>query len=131
MNHERAAIARIVDSFYAKAREDEILGPIFESQVKDWPKHLERITSFWASALLREGSYSGQPMRVHLAIPGIKPEMFDIWLALFEKSVHEELGDAELAQRMIDTAHRVGTHMARNVGNPPTLLLGDGLRRTL
>ena len=35
------AIARLVPAFYARVREDEVLGPIFNGAVEDWPHHLE------------------------------------------------------------------------------------------
>jgi len=122
---ERAALGRIVAGFYERARHDETLGPIFEANVKDWPDHIQRITSFWASALLRERSYSGQPMRVHQAIPGIEPSMFAIWLKLFEESVRGELGATAFADTMIARANQIGAHMARNLSRQPVILLGE------
>ena len=39
-------IDHIVEAFYAKIREDNLLGPIFAERVSDWPPHLARMKAF-------------------------------------------------------------------------------------
>ena len=46
-------IAKLVATFYARAREDEILGPVFNRAVHDWDEHIAQITDFWSSIMLR------------------------------------------------------------------------------
>jgi hemoglobin len=36
----------LVDTFYTKIRADELLGPIFNEAIDDWPENLERLTDF-------------------------------------------------------------------------------------
>jgi len=41
-------ILKLIKPFYADVRQHELLGPIFNAQVKDWSAHLEKIADFWA-----------------------------------------------------------------------------------
>ncbi|MEI9984982.1 MAG: group III truncated hemoglobin [Aliidongia sp.] len=71
------AIFRLVDGFYADIRRDPSLGPIFERAIgADWPAHLDTMNRFWSSVMLTSGRYKGNPMVVHLRVPGIAPELF-------------------------------------------------------
>jgi hemoglobin len=83
-----AAIEALVDSFYAKVRQDARLGPIFEAAIgPDWSAHLQTMYRFWSSVMLTSGRYKGNPLATHLKVPGIEPALFDHWLALFDESV--------------------------------------------
>lgn len=66
-----ADIAQLVDAFYERVRADDLLGPIFNAQVDDWPDHLAKLRGFWSMVMLRSGSYSGRPLPPHLILsPG-------------------------------------------------------------
>ena len=80
-----------VTAFYARVRQDPLLGPIFNRHVTDWPAHEDRIAAFWRNAILYERGYSGNPQRVHIERPDVKPEMFAHWLDLFEEVAHGTL----------------------------------------
>ncbi len=84
-------IRRVVDRFYAQAREDEVIGPIFRAAVPDgrWQAHLDTIVDFWSSMLLGTRRYDGRPLRKHLMLPDLGDEHFRRWLALFRKTVEE------------------------------------------
>ena len=43
---DEALVSRVVDAFYARVRDDGMLGPIFERRVRDWPTHLEKMRAF-------------------------------------------------------------------------------------
>lgn len=81
-------IMRLVFTFYRRIREDDLLGPIFEAHVEDWPQHLYRMCAFWSSVALMSGRYHGQPMPKHMPLP-IDGRHFDHWLALFETTANE------------------------------------------
>jgi hemoglobin len=100
------AIATCVRAFYAKARQDAQIGPIFNSIVDDWEVHMRVISNFWSKVLLQTDRYSGHPFVHHVKLP-IELEHFDIWLGLFAEIVNEGL-PAEYAQKAIAKAH----HMA-------------------
>jgi hemoglobin len=85
---DEASIERLVRTFYGRAREDDLIGPIFNGAVRDWEHHIGKITDFWSSIVLRTGRYDGRPMRPHLVLP-LRGEHFDRWLMLFERTAHE------------------------------------------
>ena len=91
--------------FYERARADQLIGPIFESRVKDWDQHLSRMCDFWSSVTLMSGRYHGQPMPVHAALP-IEPLHFDRWLQLFAQTAREICPPAA-AQYFIERAQRI------------------------
>jgi hemoglobin len=52
-------VQNLVNTFYGRIREDELLGPIFNDTIQDrWPEHLEKMYSFWQTILLQEHTYS-------------------------------------------------------------------------
>jgi hemoglobin len=86
-------ITAVVDAFYAKARADPLLGPVFGRAIadEDWPQHLAVIRDFWSSIMLKSGRYQRNPFSAHLRVKGIRPELFDRWLALFRDTCDELL----------------------------------------
>jgi hemoglobin len=107
-----AAIVRCVRDFYAAARRDPLLGPIFEAQVHDWDVHLRVVANFWSSALLGTQRYSGHPYVVHVGLP-IEPQHIERWLELFTDTVRATVPPpyAELAlarARMMGDSFKVG-----------------------
>ncbi len=80
-------IKQLVDSFYGKIRENELLGPIFNDVIQDrWPIHLEKMYRFWQTILLDEYTYSGGPFPPHANLPVDKIH-FDTWLELWHQTV--------------------------------------------
>lgn len=82
----------LVETFYARIREDDLLGPIFAERIADWPSHLTRMKAFWRSVLHNSGEFSGNPMLKHLAIPGLEFRHFSRWLDLFYETLREAEG---------------------------------------
>ena len=91
-------ISDLVENFYGKIREDDLLGPIFAERIADWPPHLARMKAFWRSVLHNSGEFSGNPMLKHLAIPGLELRHFGRWLELFYETLREAEGDGEATQ---------------------------------
>lgn len=84
----------LVDRFYAKVREDAVLGPVFNSAVDDWPEHLQKLSAFWSSVMLTTGRYKGNPMAAHLKHGHvIEPSMFGRWLQLWRDTARETLSE--------------------------------------
>lgn len=82
-------IKLLVDSFYTKVRNDELLNPIFDRIIQDrWPAHLEKMYTFWQTLLLPEHTYFGSPFVPHASMP-IDGEHFERWLLLFSETVDE------------------------------------------
>ncbi|KIC21986.1 group III truncated hemoglobin [Leisingera sp. ANG-Vp] len=93
-----ADISRVVAVFYTRVRSHAVLGPVFAAHVEDWPQHEEKIAGFWRNAILRERSYSGNPMRVHVSRPDVKAEHFPLWLGLFHEVLRAELPEKTALQ---------------------------------
>ncbi len=87
-------IRRLVDAFYVKVRRDPELAPIFLRAIPgDWQPHLNRMYAFWSSVMLTTGRYKGNPVVKHLVIPGMRPHLFERWLALFNETCGELFED--------------------------------------
>lgn len=89
----REDIIVLVDQFYNKVRDNAVIGPIFTDVAQlDFSAHLPVMYSFWASQLLGEQSYSGNPMTPHLKL-GKLTQMGEVqfgeWLRLFNETVDE------------------------------------------
>lgn len=88
-------IKNLVDSFYAKVREDERLGPVFKNKIGDnWDEHLDKMYRFWQTVLLNEHTYTGSPFAPHARLP-IGKEHFESWLALFGETIDENFTGAK------------------------------------
>jgi hemoglobin len=86
-------IAKLVDTFYARVRQDATLGPIFEHAIgNEWDAHLAQMRAFWSSVMLASGRYKGNPMKAHFELmPRIGAEHFARWLDLWRQTAAEVL----------------------------------------
>lgn len=103
-------IREMVDRFYGRVREDEVLGPIFNGHIDDWDEHLVRLTDFWSSMLLRTGRFDGAPMPRHIALPDLSAELFERWLSIFADSLDEHPNQL-MAHRAADMAERIAQRL--------------------
>ena len=110
----REDIVRLVDAFYEKVQADAILGPIFNPVVHDWPEHKATLVRFWSSVALGSREYRGNPMAAHRPHP-IVDEHFGHWLALWQTTAREELGDAK-AEVMYQYARRIAQSLRYGLG---------------
>lgn len=101
-----------VRAFYATAREDELLGPIF-AVVQDWEHHIARISAFWANVALGTRTYQGNPMAAHLPL-GLHGAHFSRWLELWEQTATRTL-PPEPAALLIDRAHRIAASLQHGI----------------
>ena len=79
---EEAAIQTCVRAFYDRARADDLLGPVFDGWIKDWPQHLKMMDDFWSGALLGTQRYTAAPFPPHLKLE-MNQAHFDRWQALW------------------------------------------------
>lgn len=80
-------ISELVERFYSRARQDELLGPVFAAAVGDhWDTHLAKMKDFWSTLMLATRRYKGNPMMAHMVVPGIGPAHFERWLALWRET---------------------------------------------
>jgi hemoglobin len=108
-------IDRLVPAFYARVRNDALLGPIFNGAVDDWPHHLEKLKAFWSSVMLTSGRYKGNPMAAHVKHePHMQREAFARWLELWQQTSEELLGP-EAAAAFQDRAGRIAESLQLGV----------------
>ncbi len=90
-------IKLLVDTFYAKVQQDELIGPVFNEKIQDrWNEHLAKMYTFWQTVLLGDHTYFGRPFPPHANLP-VELEHFDRWLAIFFQTV-DELFEGEKAE---------------------------------
>ncbi|QPC88449.1 hemin transporter [Mesorhizobium sp. NBSH29] len=104
---DRIFIGGLVREFYSRVRRNERLGPIFARHiVGDWEPHLEKMTDFWCSVILKSGSYDGRPVPAHLKLKTVVEGDFAVWLGIFRETARE-FCEPEVATVFIDRAERI------------------------
>ena len=118
----RGDIARLVATFYDRAREDALLGPVFAGAVADWPHHLAALTTFWTAQLRGAGRYRGIPLAAHRPLlPALSPAMFARWLTLWRQTTAEMINETEAAiliAKAENLAARMGDALFTNTNTP-------------
>lgn len=104
-------VATMVNKFYASVIQDDLLGPVFDSIISpDWNHHLDKMTSFWLRNLFGVSGYAGNALQAHREVDrrvGMKPEMFDRWLRLFDDTI-DDRWSGPMASRAKAQAHAMG-----------------------
>ena len=99
-------IKLLVDTFYDKVREDQLLGPVFNERIQNrWPEHLAKMYTFWQTVLLGEHTYYGSPFPPHANLP-VGKEHFERWLSLFSQTLNE-LFSGEIASEALWRANKM------------------------
>lgn len=108
----RADVAVVVHNFYDKVREDEILGPIFNTVITDWEEHLDKLVTFWDMNLFGGKAYTGNPIEAHQHVDRvagpIEPYHFGIWLNLWFETINA-LYEGDNADVLIRRARKMQT----------------------
>jgi hemoglobin len=112
-NHDinnEADIRNLVNTFYGKVRQDELLAPVFETVIGDqWDHHLERMTDFWSTLLLYTKKFSDDPLTKHLPL-ALTKDHFDRWLLLFQGTV-DDLFQGQIAENAKKRAYSIARIM--------------------
>lgn len=111
----RADIAILVHTFYTKIRADAEIGFYFNTMIKDWDAHLEKLTDFWETNLFAVKKYKGNPHAVHNEVDTyfdgkITSNEFGIWLNYWFQAL-EELFEGENAETLKRRARKMGTFL--------------------
>jgi len=126
-----AFVSDLVEAFYARIREDTMLGPIFAQRIADWPWHLDRMKGFWRSILHNSGEFSGNPMAKHMVIPDLSEAHFAHWLDLFYATLRGMEGNPQatalVGQRARMIADSLLTGIAMKQGGISGARAGDRL----
>src|SRR3954454_3192991 len=105
---DEAVLERLVRRFYTTARQDEVIGQLFD-HVEDWENHIANITAFWSSVALMTGRYHGQPLAAHTPLP-LEPAHFARWLMLFEQTART-VCTREGADYLMEKARRIASSL--------------------
>lgn len=110
---EREGISRFVKWFYARARFDPELEPIFRTHVPVWSTHLAVLTDFWVRMTGGPSTYSGSLAGAHAPLP-LDPRHFRAWLRWWDRTCREVLALTPIeAMEMIALGHRLAEQMQR------------------
>jgi hemoglobin len=89
----REAIEVLVNSFYKKVKQDDLLAPIFNNaEYFSWDTHIPIMINFWETLLLDTASYKGNTMQKHISLhrkTPLTPELFERWKRLFYATLDE------------------------------------------
>ncbi|HXT12013.1 MAG TPA: group III truncated hemoglobin [Candidatus Angelobacter sp.] len=110
----REKLANLLRHFYSDIRQHQLVGPIFNRQIHDWPAHLETIQSFWARLTGGPSDYAGRMPFKHMPL-GLDATHFQAWLQLWEFNCRAHL-EANAAREMISLAHEIGRRLKHILG---------------
>ena len=82
----REDIELLVQTFYSKVMQDEILIPFF--QHLDFNSHLPKMVDFWCFVLIGTTGYTTNVIEKHLHMP-LQNDHFDHWINLFNQTLDE------------------------------------------
>ena len=111
----RTDVEFLVHQFYAKIRDDEEIGFYFNTIIKDWEKHLEKLTDFWDTNLFAVKKYKGNPHMVHNEVEAhfdgnITADVFGIWLNHWFQTI-DEYFEGENADTLKRRARKMSTFL--------------------
>lgn len=107
-------VSDLVERFYGRIRDDDVLGPIFAARISNWPVHLEQMKRFWRSVLFSSGEFFGSPMAKHIAIAELDRSLFVRWLDLFGTTL-DELGSVDARAHVHDKARMIASSLLNGV----------------
>lgn len=111
----REDVTTLVHTFYKDVREQELIGPIFNSMIKDWDQHLDLLVDFWETNLFFVKKYKGNPLEKHVEVDQahnntINELHFGTWLNLWFKTI-DALFEGDTAQLAKNRARNMSTFM--------------------
>jgi len=109
------SISHMVEAFYAKIREDQLLSPIFAAAIgNDWTAHLAKMKAFWSSVLLASRGYKGNPMMAHLRLPRLTERHFEHWLKLWRETAAHSCAEHPAAV-FVQRAEMIGERLLQTI----------------
>lgn len=109
-------ISELVETFYGKVRDDELLGPIFAAEIQDWAPHLAKMKAFWGTVILKKNLYSGKPLPAHQKLNDVTSEHFQRWLLLFEETISSISLNDEVVEVFMEPANRMAARIESAMG---------------
>lgn len=95
-------IKLLVNSFYEKVEQDELIGYIFTDVANvNWDLHLPKMYQFWEAILLGEKGFKGNTMEVHFKLDqvhALEPKHFERWKGIFFDTLDEHFEGPKVAE---------------------------------
>ena len=115
----REDVFKLVSTFYAKVRNNEQIGYVFNEIIQDWPSHLEKLTDFWETNLFFVSKFRGNPMLAHQQVDknfnhSIEMKHFGEWLNMWFATIDEHF-EGERANMAKNRARNMSTHLFMHV----------------
>ena len=89
----RADIELLINSFYEKVKNDDVIGYIFNNVANvNWQHHLPIMYNFWEFSLFETASYKGNLIDKHVDLNKHEPltsAHFERWQLLFNQTLDE------------------------------------------
>jgi len=124
MKHDiqnRKDIEQLVNSFYDKVKQDDVIGFIFNDIAKvNWQQHLPVMYDFWENIIFLTNKYVGNPMSVHMILSDQVPftkEHFQRWIQLFTCTI-DELFEGKKANIAKEKAVSIAAIMETKIVSP-------------
>jgi len=120
------ALGALVQRFYARVRQDPLIGPVFNRAIEDWPEHLEKLQAFWSSVMLTSGRYKGRPLPAHARhADSIDTAAFARWLSLWGQTT-DEMFAPTIAAAFQEKASRIAQSLSLGIAysRDPNAILG-------
>lgn len=102
----RESLRLLVEAFYGRVRHDDLIGPVFDAAVEDWPAHFEHLTAFWDAVINGVPGFQGRPLAKHMRLD-LTPAMFERWLDIWIEVTGERF-DAASALLLREKAWQIG-----------------------
>jgi len=107
-------VVQLVDRFYNRVMEDDILSSIFQNHMSiELKAHMPIMYRFWQSVLLDTMTYRGNVMIKHIELSrmtALTDKHFDRWIHLWETTV-DQLFEGRIAEAAKEKAHTMGELM--------------------
>lgn len=118
----RQDIILLVDTFYQRIRQDDVLGHIFtEIAHIDWDTHLPKMVDFWDTVIFGAGSFRGNPIAAHarlVPLTDMGKDKFDRWFALFQTTV-DDLFEGAKAEHIKNAADDMANVIYSKINHVP------------
>jgi hemoglobin len=109
----------MVDTFYDKVNQDDLLSAVFNDFAEvDWKHHLPRMYEFWNFIILGIPGYKGQPFPVHAVLP-VNKNHFERWIEIFTQNIDEHFSgtNADIAKQKAANIAGIFQHKMGLMGN--------------
>lgn len=117
-------ISTLVETFYLRIRDHQVLGPIFSETIgHDWESHLEKMKGFWSSVARNTGRYSGKPVPAHQKLATVQEHHFTIWLELFRQTLVDTAPTPQAVDYFMERAHRIARSLQMAMFDRPGMLV--------